>query len=374
MTTPSKSSRREFLQGRAAGRAVLDLAEAFGADASPKDPQAPGPPGGATPAGGADGYLLRIGRRAMACEFEVLLQAGEFDDGSAAAMAALDLVDELEAQLSIYRPDSEVSRLNARAALEPVSVEPGLFALLSRAVQLWRQTDGAFDVTAGPLVKAWGFFQRQAALPAPETLAAAQACTGSQHLQLDATARRVRFGVAGMEINLGAIGKGYALDRAASLLASRGVSRCLLHGGQSSVLARCSAADERGWPIGIRDPLRPERRLAQIQLFNSALGTSGAGVQFFQHQGRRLGHLIDPRTGWPAEGVLSATALSPSAADADALATAFYCQGPQWSAAYCQAHPGVAALLVVPAADGTDVAVMHAGFAPGQLRLAGDEA
>lgn len=361
MAPSSKSNRREFLQGRAVGRALLDLTDAVA-----------GPAATASPTAGRDGYLLQIARRAMACEFEVLLSAGRFPQGTQAAIEALDLVESLEAQLTVYRDSSEVSLMNARAFERDVRVEPGLFGLLCRAVELWQETGGAFDVTAGPLVKAWGFFQRQGAVPSADDLRAALARVGSSHLTLEPTARTVRYAQPGMEINLGAIGKGFALDRAADHLAAQGVDQFLLHGGQSSVLARGSQSlDEpnAGWPIGVRDPLRPQRRIALIALRNAALGTSGSGVQFFRHEGRRLGHVLDPRTGWPAEGVLSATVMAPSAADADALATALYCQGPDFAAEYCQRRPGVASLLVIPARHRDGIEVRLAGFADGQVKL-----
>lgn len=363
MAASSKSNRREFLQGRAAGRALLDLTDALPGPPTDESPDAPA---------GNDGYLLRISRRAMACEFEVLLSAGRFRDGTSAAILALDLVETLEDQLTVYRDTSEVARLNAGAYDRPQVVTVNLFELLTCARDLWQATGGAFDVTAGPLVKAWGFFQRQGAVPSAEDLQAALARVGSRHLLLESPTREVHFALPGMEINLGAIGKGYALDRATELLKAHQIDAFLLHGGQSSVLACGSqslGASKLGWPVGVRDPLRPQRRLAIITLVDAALGTSGSGVQFVRHDGRRLGHVLDPRTGWPAEGVLSATVMAPSAATADALATAFYCRGPDFAAEYCAAHPGVAALLVVPAQNRDGVEIRVAGFREGQVEF-----
>jgi thiamine biosynthesis lipoprotein len=179
-----------------------------------------------------------------------------------------------------------------------------------------------------------------------------------------------------MEINLGSIGKGYALDRCAQLLRQAGVHDFLLHGGQSSVLGGGSQGGEKGessavaetpasadaqpmqpgttasapqgWRVGVRDPLRPRRRLGEIRLHNRALATSGSGVQFFVHNGQRYGHILDPRSGWPAQGVLSTTVVAPSAADADALSTAFYVMGPQRAAAYCRVHPQVGCVMSCP--------------------------
>lgn len=307
----------------------------------------------------------------MACQFEVMLPPGS-PSHVTAALAALDLVDALEAQLTVYRETSEVARLNREAARSWVQVEGGLFDLLQLAKRLHAETAGAFDVTAGPLIKCWGFFKRAGRMPEPQALAEARRCVGSEWVLLDPEARAVHFARGGVEINLGAIGKGYALDRACQMLEERGVREFLLHGGRSSVLARVgreeAQANQEGWRIGVRHPLFPHRRLAEIRLGNQALGTSGSGVQFFRHEGKRYGHILDPRTGWPADGVYSATVVAPTAAEADALATAFYILGPQEAAAYCRSHPGVGMLLVARGA-GDEVEIVVEGLMPGQWQL-----
>lgn len=314
---------------------------------------------------------VSVARTAMACQFEVMLPPG-LPGQVTAALSALDLVDALEAQLTVYRETSEVARLNREAAQSWVQVEGGLFALLQLAKRLHAETAGAFDVTAGPLIKAWGFFKRAGRVPEPQGLAEARQCVGSELVLLDPEARAVRFLREGVEINLGAIGKGYALDRACQVLQELGLREFLLHGGRSSVLARIgreeAQANQEGWLIGVRHPLLPHRRLAEIRLCNQALGTSGSAVQFFRHEGRRYGHILDPRTGWPAEGVYSATVVAPTAAEADALATAFYILGPQEAVAYCRSHPGVGMLLVARGA-GDEVEIVVEGLMPGQWRL-----
>ncbi len=298
----------------------------------------------------------------MACEFEVLLNAGQYADAPELAVAALDLVEQLEDQMTVYRPHSEVSRLNRGAIERKVDVEPRLFELLRFAKELHRRTAGAYDITSGPLTKAWGFFRRAGKMPRDDELAATLSRVGSQHLALDESQRTVRFMRPDMEINLGSIGKGHALDRCAELLEGRGVADFVLHGGQSSVLARGErglAAGE-GWWIGLRNPLRPTEQLGEIRLRNRALGTSGSGTQFFYHQGRRYGHILDPRTGRPAEGMLSTTVLAPSGAEADALSTAFFVMGMEPALAYCQAHPHLGAVLIAlgPKTGSLDIRVI----------------
>jgi thiamine biosynthesis lipoprotein len=304
-------------------------------------------------AGNADIHSLVIDREAMACRFEIVFNAGEHPQDTRAAIAALDVVDEVEDRISIYRESSELSRLNATAAegWQPVSAD--LFALLETSLALFVQTGGGFDIAAGRLVRTWGFLRRQGRTPTPDDLAAAVAASGSQWLELDPTTRRVRFMRPGLELNPGAIGKGWALDRGVEQLVADGIASCLLHGGSSSVRAIGQQGpglqdDHRGWPVGIRHPLRPGVRLATVALVDRALGTSGSGTQFFIDRGRKLGHILDPRTGRPAEGVLSATVLAPTAAEADALATAAYVLGPAGLPRIAPAGSGVGAILTVP--------------------------
>jgi FAD:protein FMN transferase len=310
----------------------------------------------------ADVALLRVGRRAMATQFEILIPFGR-PDGQPAAEDALDLIDRLEDQLTVFRETSEVSRLNRLAANTPVPVEAGLFELLALSAHLTAATEGAFDVTAGPLIKTWGFFRRQGRIPTEAERAAALEHVGMRHVALDPARQTVRFTRPGIEINLGSIGKGYALDRAGELLRKEWkVSSALLHGGTSSVLAvGSSPGDPQGWTVALKHPWEP-RRLALVKLREQALATSAATWQHFEYNGRKYGHLLDPRGGEPAEGVASATAFAPTAAEADALATAFFVNGPDFARRYCAAHPGAGAVILpdgpdaVPEVIGLDAA------------------
>ncbi len=339
MSEPRSAHRRDFLQGWAAVQALQDAVERAGL-AGEETPDAN--------AAESDAYLMRLSRRAMACQFEVLLPLGKYPQASAVALEALDLIEQLEDQLTVYRDHSEISRLNQRAFEQPIVVESRLFKLLQLAAELHAESAGAYDITASPLSKAWGFTRRRGQIPSPEMLAAALESVGSQYLQLDADARSVRFTKPGVEINLGSIGKGYALDRCAELFACGEIGDYVLHGGHSSVLARGThpGSVSGGWKIGVRDPLRPDRHLGEVMLEDAALSTSGSGTQYFLHEGERYGHILDPRTGWPAQCVLSSTVLAPTAALADALSTAFYVMGADATEEYCRRHPEVSALLV----------------------------
>jgi thiamine biosynthesis lipoprotein len=292
--------------------------------------------------------LLRASHRAMATTFEVQLLYGT-PNAMAVAAAAFAQIDRLEQQLTVYRDTSEVSRLNRLAAATAVPVEDKLFSLLTLAAGITEQTEGAFDISAGALIKAWGFYRGPRRVPSDEERTEALRRVGMQQIVLDAAARTVRYLQPGLEINLGSIGKGYALDRVAEeLQSSLNLTTALLHGGHSSVYAmgKCPA-DSRGWAIGIRHPWEPKRRLAVVWLRDRGLGTSAATFQHLEYNGRKLGHILDPRTGWPAEELALASVIAPTAAEADALATAFYILGVDKARLYCETHPGIGAVLLL---------------------------
>lgn len=303
--------------------------------------------------------LIRFARQAMATQFEIVLP---FGTPAALELAedALDQIDRLEDQLTVYRDQSEVSRLNRLAGDGPVAVEERLYNLLATAARLASDTEGAFDITTGALIKAWGFFRRAGRVPSETERAEVLQQVGSRHLAFDDQRRTVQYLQRGLEINLGSIGKGYALDRVAQRLRSEwGLQCALLHGGHSSIYAIGSdPTDRRGWAVGVRHPWQPERRLAVLRLRDRGLATSAATFQHLEYNGRKLGHILDPRTGWPAEGMASVTVLAPTAAEADALATAFFILGPEKSRAYCATRPALGALFL-SAAEGAAPEVIN---------------
>ncbi len=293
---------------------------------------------------------LRVHRTAMACRFEVTLfgdDARHFD----VARRALDEAGRIEAALTVFRESSELSRINGQAAAEPAPASDELFALLTRCHQLHAATGGVFDITSTPLSRCWGFLAREGRVPPAADIDVARRAVGMDRVVLDAKARTVRFARPGMALNLGSIGKGYALDRLGHLLRRDGVSPALVSAGGSSMLAIGGAGP--GWPIDVTSP-RLDSRIARLRLRDAALGTSGAGEQFFISHGAdatRYGHVIDPRTGWPARGVLSASVVTRDAETADALSTAFLVGGVELAERYCRNHADVLALVTLD--DGT---------------------
>ena len=336
---PFDSNRREFLSGRAvakeAARTGAALADAL-VDASPRNPP-------------SAHETIRLETHAMGCPWCVILEPGP-PEQVLQASAALEVVHALDAQLSVYRDDSEVSRLNRTADDAPVRVEAGLFALLQQCRLLSEATEGAFDPAMRALILLWRDCRHAGRIPEPYEVDAALWISGLQHLQLDESSQTVTFLRRGVGFDFGAIGKGHGIDRGAAELQRQGLCDFLLHGGHSSLFARGEHHGQGGWPVGLKNPLFTEQHYATILLRDQALATSGSNVQFFRHRGRRLGHILDPRTGWPAEGLLSVTVIAPTAAEADALSTAFYVMGLEKAVRYCDNHPAIGAVLVPPPA------------------------
>jgi len=363
MSDPNKPSRRAFLRGRATSESLSRTAQSSWE-------QTDEPPGTAPD---AQPYLIRVGRQAMACNFEVLLNAGQYPEATEVVLQALDRIDLLEAQLSVYREESEICQVNRLAASRPVRVEQGLFDLLVQAVRFHSNTHGAFDVTSAPLSQAWGFWRREGRMPSLGEIEDAKRQVGSQFLQLDIEEQTVHFSQPGLQINLGSIGKGYALDCCAELLEAAGIDDYFFHGGQSSVMSRGSRvlrnSSALGWDVGLSHPLRPERRVGEVFLLDQSLGTSGDARQFFYHKGKRYGHILDPRTGWPAQEVLSTTVVANSAATADALATAFFIMGVDASLEYCRQHEGISVVLMTSGERTGSLEIVSHGFEKSSLNL-----
>lgn len=294
---------------------------------------------------------VTLARHAMATRFELVLHGDDSVALRAAGEEALDEVARIENQLSLYRPGSEIAQLNARAAHEPVQVSPELFALLQHAQRLHTETDGAFDITIAPLVRCWGFMHNQGKMPSAEAIAEARAKVGMTLVQLDGARRTVRFAQDGVMLDLGAIGKGYAIERGARLLRELGVTSALFHGGTSTVCAINHPPEAEAWVVAIEKPPAamgdisfPE--LPPVRLKDESLSVSAVWGRHFKSEGRDFGHVIDPRTGQPVDGAwLSAVAL-PEATESDALSTALLTLNSAGLKPLTELRPELKAMLV----------------------------
>jgi thiamine biosynthesis lipoprotein len=306
-------------------------------------------PASAEPEQPAQGDLVSLSCMAMACRWEIMLPADD-EDALPAAQAALELVADLERQMSVFREDSEISDINRRAADGPVAVEPRLFGLLEFAARVARETEGAFDITAGALAHLWRRCRTEGRVPSADEVERARIAAGMSDVRLDPERRTIEFTRPGLALDLGAIGKGHALDCVAESLRGARVTSALVHAGHSSIAAIGSPPWEGAWSVSVADPNRGDHPAARLRLRDRFMATSGSTEQSFEADGTSYGHVIDPRTGWPAEGMLGATVIAPTAAEADALSTAFYTMGADAARAYCAIHPQVSALMI--AADG----------------------
>ncbi|MCS7090642.1 MAG: FAD:protein FMN transferase [Verrucomicrobiota bacterium] len=274
---------------------------------------------------------VRLAVEAMATRFELLLYGASVPALRAAAEEALAEVQRLEARLSLFRPDSEIARINARAAREPVRVLPEVWNLLEHALALTEATDGAFDITVGPLLACWGFRGGYEGRPTPEALEQARACVGPQLLTLDRARWSVRFRRPGVIVDLGGIGKGYAIEQAVQVLREAGVTCGLIHGGTSTAYALGQPPDAPAWQVAIEPP--PPLRtagvepLAVVSLRDEALSVSAVWGRAWTDAEGVYGHVIDPRTGQPASDAVLAAVIAESATEADALSTALLVLG-----------------------------------------------
>ena len=290
---------------------------------------------------------VRVARTAMATRFEVVLHGARPEALRAAAEEALDEIEAVESWLSPYRPDSELSRLHRSGVEQPLRIDPRLLRFLVLAKDYSRRTNGLFDPTLGPLVRAWGFQGGIPVSPDASAISKARALVGWNHFAIDEAAGTVQLARPGVEFHPGAMGKGYALDRAVGILRDAGVENALIHGGTSTVCALGSPPDGDGWDISLPIPPTgsaiawPDGKPPRITLRETTLSVSA----IWGRPDSRINHILDPRTGDPAAGLALAAVVSSSATDSDVWSTALLVGGPPlmageaWARWWClEAH------------------------------------
>lgn len=278
------------------------------------------------------------------------LEVSVYRAASDAAMADQDLVAAYEAiadvdrVMSLYRSDSELVRLNANAGLGPVVLSAMMLDVLQAAISYARQSEGAFDVTVTPVVDLWGFYRGdRVEVPSAESIESVRWRVGAGRVSINSAEGTAAL-APGTAIDLGAIAKGYAVDRANAALKSRGVPAAVIDlGGNIGVLG--ARPDGRPWRIGLQDP-RYNKLMGSVSFDRGAVATSGDYDRYFEHDGRRYSHIIDPRTGWPVAGVAATTVIAPTAMAADALSTAVFVLGAEAGLALIAATPCAAALVI----------------------------
>ncbi|TKJ35720.1 MAG: hypothetical protein CEE38_14005 [Planctomycetes bacterium B3_Pla] len=282
--------------------------------------------------------MKRFSHEAMATTFEIIVVYEDERYARQAAAAAFDEVDRLEGDLSRFVENSDISRINNLPADEPLLLGLDAFECLRISARLYAETNGAFDITIGSLLKCWRNKDGSRRTPSEDELELALQHTGTHLLELDETELTVKLTAGPVQVDFGGVGKGYAVDRAGELLREWSIDSALISGGYSSVLALDAPPGTKGWPLTLSDPADHSRILARPCLRGGAL--SGSGVQ-------KGGHIISPRTGRPVEGKLAAWSSAPDAATADALSTAFMIMSPDEIKRYCTLHSDRLAMVIM---------------------------
>ena len=286
---------------------------------------------------------------AMGTAFTIAAYGGDRGRLESAIAQALEEARRLDHLLSNYRLDSEWSEVNRLAAGQPVPVSKELFQLLAACVEYSRQSEGAFDISVGPLMKVWGFYKGSGHLPHRAEVRGALGDVGYRNILLDPKNQTVRFARKGVELDPGGIGKGYAVDRMAELLRENGIHSALVSGGGSSIYAIGTPPGEKGWRVEIKNPKDPSKSAAVLFLKDESMSTSGNYEKFFYAEGKLYSHIMDPRTGFPAEGMLSTSVIAPRTIDTEAWTKPYYILGPKWAAKhkeknfrifFCEDKPG----------------------------------
>jgi thiamine biosynthesis lipoprotein len=269
---------------------------------------------------------------AMGSTYSIAVYGEDRTRMEAAVEAAFEEVRRLDRMLSNYRPASELSAVNREAGTHPVKVTSEMFQLLAACNEYSQVGEGAFDITVGPLMKVWGFYKGTGHLPHRAEIRTALAKVGYRHMQLDAAAGTVAFDTPGVELDPGGIGKGYAVDKMAAILKEYGVRVGLVSAAGSSIYALGAPPDEKGWRVQIRDPKDASKNVAEVYLKDESMSTSGNYEKFFRAEGKIYSHIMDPRTGYPAEGVLSVSVIAPRTLDSEAWTKPIYVNGRAWAA------------------------------------------
>jgi FAD:protein FMN transferase len=287
-------------------------------------------------------------RVSMGCVYTIVIYGRDLAQLREAAAAALDEVDRIDRLMSHYKNDSELSRVNREAAKAPVKVDPELFDFIAECLRYSRESEGAFDVTVGPLMKAWGFFRGEGRMPNDAELAEARSRVGYWRVILNRKDGTIFFDKAGVEIDLGGIAKGYAVDRAVAMLKQCGAASALLSAGGSTIYALGAPPGKPAWEVEVQDPVERGKIATRVQLKDRALSVSGSYEKFFELNGARYSHVMDPGTGRPVQGVLSVAVITDDGTSGDALDNVFYVSGVERGRAWRSKFPASEVIYFLP--------------------------
>ncbi|MGE0127161.1 MAG: FAD:protein FMN transferase [Blastocatellales bacterium] len=290
-------------------------------------------------------------RVSMACVYAIVVYGHDMMPFEQAVTAALDEVDRIDRLMSHYKKESELSRVNRDAAKSPIKVDPELFDFIAECLRYSRESDGAFDITVGPLMKAWGFFRGEGRMPSEADLAEARNRIGYQHVILNQKDKTIFFDKPGIELDLGGIAKGYAVDRAVAVLKQHGITSALVSAGGSTIHALGAPPGKTAWEVEVQDPVDHNKIATTVRLKEQTLSVSGSYEKFFELEGVRYSHVMDPRTGKPVQGVLSVAVVTGSGTAGDALDNVFYVLGVERGKALLNKFSASEVIFFLPESD-----------------------
>ena len=291
--------------------------------------------------------------RTMGTYANVTIVTADSARASAPAHIAQQVLARVDSLMSNWTTTSEVARLNRVCADGPTLVQPEVARVIAHALEVWRGSEGTFDITIEPLIRAWGFIGGKPHVPADSVAVAAFHRVGAGQLRFDAATGTLAYANPGVRIDLGGIAKGYAVDVAADSLRAHGITDALVD-LTGNMRAMGHSATSTGWRIGLRDPRDRVPYFAKITLNDEAISTSGKYEQFVAANGKTYGHIMDPRTGQPSDGLLAVTVISRSAFTCDSWDTPLFVLGPAKARALAKAHSDFDAVLVTPGPNGVD--------------------
>jgi FAD:protein FMN transferase len=291
--------------------------------------------------------LVERQRYAMGTMFAIVVHHADVAAAERAVGAALDEVVRLDEVLSHYKAESSLSRLNREGRSGFTDVQPDLYAVIEASLAVSRQSGGRFDVTIAPLLRVWREARAAGRTPSDLEIAAASRCVGYQHIETRAP-NRIRFTSDCLELDLGGIGKGYAVDRAMEVLASEGIRHAVVNAGGSTIAASGAPPGQEGWPVGLGAPVAGQR---VVLLRDEALSTSQQHLARLPFAAGGVGEIIDPQDGVPTTSRTVVSVLTTSATDADALSTTLLLLSPETGKAVLAQYPSVSALWMSPAGE-----------------------
>ncbi len=281
----------------------------------------------------------------MGSRFDITVVANSETEGNAYIDIAVAEISRLEKMISSWDSTSETAQINKNAGIQPVKVSPELYGLIERALKISKLTQGAFDISYASMDKIWKFDGSMTAMPSEVAIKESVAKVGYEHIILNPDTQTVYLNQKGMKIGFGAIGKGFAADKAKALLIAKGVKGGIIN-ASGDLNTWGTQADGSDWKVAITNPFNKSKAFSWLPVVNSAVVTSGNYEKYVSFNGTRYSHIIDPRTGYPTSGIISATIFTKNAEVADALATSVFVMGVATGLDFVNQLKGVECILI----------------------------